>query len=81
MNELVMRLCTLLTVVFAVSTTLWLAGMVQAQQALGIDVVEASQRPLHVASAKMGPQRVLETAARPVEQAASAALSYTSGLR
>ena len=77
-----MRLCTLLTVVFAVSTTLWLAGMVQAQQSLGVDLVEAPLGQVHLASAKTGHRSsALEISARPVEQAASAALSYTAGLR
>jgi len=76
MNELVMRLCTLLTVVFAVSTTLWLAGMVQAQQSLGVAEVEAAPAQVRLASARTASSRhATEAAARPAEQAAPAALS------
>ena len=78
-----MRLCTLLTVVFAVSTTLWLAGMVQAQQSMSADF--ASSAPLRfnnkVATGKSSTPPDVMVAARSVEQAASAALGYAHRLR
>ena len=81
MNELVMRLCTLLTVFFAVSTTLWLAGMVQAQQSLGTDIAEAQALQPQVASAPADATRTVAVVAQPVEQAASAVLAYARSLR
>ncbi len=81
MNELVMRLCTLVTVIFAVSTTLWLAGMVQAQQSLSVDIASAAPARFGASSAKTASRQDLVVAARSVEQAASAALGYAQRLR
>ena len=82
MNESVMRLWTLLTVVFAVSTTLWLAGMVQAQQAVGLDIVAApSTHSVTLASAQASPRQRMAFNARSMQRAASAALEYADSLR
>ncbi|HEY4082378.1 MAG TPA: hypothetical protein VGM81_16930 [Burkholderiaceae bacterium] len=82
MNESLMRLWTLVTVGFAVSTALWLAGMVQAQQSDGMELVQAHVPRVHLAAAAK-PRALfnVEVAARSAEQAASAALNYAANLR
>lgn len=78
-----MRLWTLVTVGFAVSTALWLAGMVQAQQSDGMELVQApAPAPrVHVAAAQPHGGFTIQVAARSAEQAASAALNYAENLR
>ncbi len=76
-----MRLWTLVTVGFAVSTALWLAGMVQAQQSDGMELVEAPAARVHLAQAKPHARFDMEVAARSAKQAASAALNYAEILR
>lgn len=76
-----MRLWTLVTVGFAVSTALWLAGMVQAQQSDSIALVETPAQRVHLASAKSHSPFNIQVAAHSAERAASVALSYAENLR